>query len=36
MAKVWDDPALVEDIAATVIEINNLSAEEVSGLLEQV
>ena len=36
MAKIWDDPAIVEDIAATVIEINNLSAEEVSGLLEQV
>lgn len=33
MAKAWDDPALIEDIAATVIEINQLSAEEVSGLL---
>ena len=38
MAKVWDDPAIVEDIAATIIQINELSAEEVSDLLsvEQV
>jgi amino acid adenylation domain-containing protein len=33
MAKAWDDPAILEDIAATVIEINQLSAEEVLGLL---
>ncbi len=33
LAKAWDGPEIVEEIAAAVIEIDQLSAEQVTGLL---
>ena len=33
LARAWGDPSVLEEIAATVIEISQLSAAEVSGLL---
>jgi hypothetical protein len=35
LAIAWGDAVLLEEIAATVIEINQLSPEEVSGLLSR-